>query len=478
VRPVTDGVLAGERVHAFGADVLGDLDATAVAGLIARRELSAIEVVQAAIARAERVEPLLCAIQTTDYERALDAAAVPGTGPFAGVPTFVKDNTDVAGLPSTQGSEAFVRPAAARSDAPMTTLLRGLGLVNLGKSRMPEFGLGAASEYMTQPPVRNPWNTRHSPGASSGGAAALVAAGVVPIAHANDGGGSTRIPAACCGLVGLKPTRGRLAPGPTERLLPVDVVGEGVLTRSVRDTARAFAGFERQYRAPNLPPIGVVDGPSRRRLRIGVVYESVNGAKTDDDTRRAVADTADLLADLGHRVEPIEVPFDRQFETDFTVYWGAIATVLSLLGGQIYRAKIDRSRLDGLTLGLARFWRRHVLQTPAALWRLRRSRDVYAELATTVDAVISPVLCHAPPEIGYLAPTLPFDVLFERLRQYAAFTPLQNAAGAPGLSLPLGVSTDGLPIGVHFSGAHGDERTLLEIAFEIEAARPFRRIQD
>ncbi|MDT4939080.1 MAG: amidase, partial [Pseudonocardiales bacterium] len=202
-------------MHAFGDDVLGDLDGTALARLIVAREVSAVEVIEAAIARAEQVEPALDAVQVTDYERARASARQPRPGPFGGVPTFVKDNTDVAGLPTSHGSEAF-RGNVAKADAPFTTMLTGLGLVSLGKSRLPEFGLNASTEFMTQPPTRNPWNPAYSSGASSGGAAALVAAGVVPLAHANDGGGSIRIPAACCGLVGLKPTRGRVAPGPTE----------------------------------------------------------------------------------------------------------------------------------------------------------------------------------------------------------------------------------------------------------------------
>lgn len=466
--------MAGRRLHAFGDDALGEHDATALATLIESGQLSAAEVFEATVARADRVRELN-AIVVDDVERGRQRALAPRPGVFSGVPTIVKDNTDVAGLPTNHGSEAFTGRVAT-ADAPFTTMLAGLGLINFGKSRLPEFGLNAATEFMTQPPTRNPWHLDHSPGASSGGAAALVASGVLPIAHANDGGGSIRIPAACCGLVGLKPTRGRFAPGHTERLLPVDVISEGVLTRSVRDTARAFAGLERQYRAPDLPPIGVVEGPSQRRLRVGLVLDSINGVKTEDQTRTAVSDTAELLATAGHHVEEVELPLGPRFADDFGIYWGLLATALRGFGNRIYDVELDRSKLDGLTRGLSRHFTRHALQMPAAIARLRRSRVHYARMFTKVDVVVSPVLAHPAPPIGYLSPTVPFADLFKRLNEYAIFTPLHNAAGSPGLSLPLGSTADGIPIGVHLSAGHGDERTLLELAFEIEAARPWRRI--
>ena len=464
------------RVHAFGDDALADHDATALAELLRSKQISATELVQAAITRADKVAELN-GIQTTDYERALRTATRPAPGPFSGVPTFIKDNTDVAGLPSGQGSESFTAKPA-KSHAPTTRQLLGLGLINLGKSTLPEFGLNASTEYMTWPPTRNPWNPAYSPGASSGGAAALVASGVVPIAHANDGGGSIRIPAACCGLVGLKPTRGRLAPNLHERVMPVQIISEGVLTRSVRDTARAFAGMEREYRAKNLPPIGAVEGPAKRRLRIGVAFESVSDAVTDADTRAAVGDTAQLLADLGHHVSTAEITIPRVFEDDFGLYWGVLAFLLQRLGSRIYGVPVDKDKLDGLTRGLADHFRRNRRSVPAALIRLRRSREQYAQMFAHCDVVVSPVLAHTTPELGYLSPTVPFDELFARLRRYVAFTPLNNAAGSPAMSLPLGTSSEGLPIGVQFNGGHGDERTLLELAFELEAAQPFRRIQD
>src|SRR5579875_1547593 len=218
------------RVHSFGDDALGELDAVAVAAAIASGERSADEVAAAAIARAELVEPRLHAIAY----RAFDTARAAGAGALRGVPTFVKDNTDVRGMPTNHGTDAFVAKPARR-DGAYTRQYLSTGMTVLGKSRLPEFGFNASTEYRVAEPVRNPWHTEYSAGASSGGSAALVAAGVVPLAHAHDGGGSIRVPAAAAGLVGLKPTRGRHVDGEQARHLPINMVGEGVLTRTVRD---------------------------------------------------------------------------------------------------------------------------------------------------------------------------------------------------------------------------------------------------
>ena len=461
-----------EQVHAYGDDVLADHDGIALAALIRSGELSRREVVEAALLRARKVDGALHAVQVLDEVRAIGAVVRPG--PFSGVPTFVKDNTDLAGYPTNHGSEAFTAEPATR-DAPFAKVLLRQGLVPLGKSRLPEFGLNASTEFMTQDPVRNPWDTDYSAGASSGGAAALVAAGVVPLAHANDGGGSIRIPAAACGLVGLKPTRGRFVPTAPERVLPVNLVGEGVVTRTVRDSAHFFASAERVRRARPLAPVGLVEGPADRRMRIGLVLDSVMGIPTDDETRAAVLATAELLSGLGHEVVEMPTPMDRQFADDFLLYWGLLGFLTTKIPARAL-PELDRSRLDAFTLGLARYYRTRRRETVGALRRLRASRFVYADALRAYDAVLTPVLGHTTPPIGHLSPTVPFEELLQRLIAYTGFTPLNNATGSPAISLPLGATTTGLPIGVHLMGKHGDERTLLELAYELEAAKPFRRL--
>ncbi len=464
-------------VHAFGDDVLGDADATRIAEMVHTKQITSAEACGAAVRRAELMQPVVNAVEYADYERAMTSAGASSDGPFAGVPTFVKDNVDVAGLPTSYGTDAFVAKPAAK-DSPVVTQLRALGLNVLGKSRLPEFGFSASTEYLRREPVRNPWDPAYSSGASSGGAGALVAAGVVPLAHANDGGGSIRIPAAVCGLVGLKPTRGRLVADLADNRLPVRIVTQGVLTRSVRDTARFYAGAESYWRNPKLPPIRSVEGPSRTRLRVGVVLDSVTGVATDDETRACVFATAELLSSLGHAVEEVPLPVSRQFEEDFSLYWGLLGLLLSTTGRRVFDPDFDVALTDNLTQGLARMCRQQLVRTPGMLYRLRKSTQEYRKVFLGHDVLLSPVLGHTTPLIGHLSPTLPFDELFARLQAYVGFTPLNNAAGGPAISLPLGRTSRGLPIGCHVSADLGDERTLLELAYELEEARPWPRIQD
>jgi amidase len=461
-------------VHAFGDDILGNHDAVALAKLVATGEVTPQELASAAAARARRVDPELHAI-AVDTFRAPRYASTPG-GRLYGVPTFLKDNTDVRGLPTNHGTDAYLAKPAKRDGAFARQYL-STGMTALGKSRLPEFGFNASTEFMTKEATRNPWHTDHSVGASSGGSAALVAAGVVPIAHANDGGGSIRIPAACAGLVGLKPSRHRHIDGELARHLPINMISEGVLTRTVRDTATFVAAAEDHWRNPALPPIGLVSGPADRRLRIGLVTTSIVDAPIDAPTLAAVERTAALLEKAGHVVEPLTLPIDRQFADDFLQYWGLLGDLSAATGKLTLDRSFDRKRLDGLTLGLQAYHRRNLRRTPGALRRMRHIKDQYATMFARVEVVLSPVLAHVAPRIGELSPTVPFDELIARLQHYVAFTPLHNIAGAPAISVPMGLSDDGLPIGVQLAAAYGDERTLIETAFLLEQEQAFPRIE-
>ncbi len=446
-----------------------DLDAVAMAALVRRGEASPQELARDAIAR---VDPELAAVECAAYDTPLLG---PPDGALYGVPTFVKDNTDVAGMPTNHGTAAFTARPASRHGRYARQFL-STGMTVLGKSRLPEFGFNAGSEYETAAPVRNPWNLDRSPGASSGGAAALVASGAVPIAHANDGGGSIRIPAACCGLVGLKPSRDRHVRADQDQHLPVHIGSEGVLTRTVRDTAAFVAASEDYWRNPALPPIGLVEGPSRRRLRVGLVLDTVTGAVVDAQTRAAVENTAKLLERLGHDVSPVPLPVGAQFVDDFLLYWGFLAALVASAGRFVFSRDFDATRLDGLTQGLRRHYLRNTHHSPGALSRLRRVPRVYAGMFRRHELVLSPVVAHIAPPLGHLSPTVPFDELLQRLVAYVAYTPLHNVAGAPAISLPMGMASEGVPIGVMLSAACGDERTLLEVAYALEAEQPWARL--
>lgn len=463
-------------LHAFCDDALGDDDAVALAARLRAKEVSAEEVQRAALARAGKVDPKLRAITARYLEitpavhhRAEQAA-------FAAIPTFIKDNVDVKGVPTGQGCP---RPPAAapRQHSRVVRQLMAQGFVILGKTALPEFGFNATTELAQASGTANPWNLSYSSGGSSGGAAALVAAGVVPVAHGNDGGGSIRIPAAACGLVGLKPSRGRLADAEGTTAMPIHIVAQGILSRTVRDTAHFYANVEKLQPAAKLRPIGTVEGPSKRRLRVGLVLDSTVST-TDNETRAAVLHTAKQLESAGHHVFEVGLPSALQtFADDFCLYYGLLAFLVHRAGKAVVGRHLDTQALDNLTLGLSAYYARRATSTPAMLYRLRRSSAVYAAMFDRCDVVLSPVLGHTTPLLGHLSPVNDFEAVFERLRTYASFTPLNNASGAPAISLPLGMTRNRLPIGVHFSAAHGDERTLLELAFELEQLMPWPKIQ-
>ena len=463
------------RVHAFADDALGHHDATGLVEELAAGRVSVPEVVDAAIARCERVAPGLGALAWTAYDRARAEAADPPGGFFAGVPFLVKDNCDVAGLPTQQGTDAF-RARPAERDGDFARMAHATGLVTLGKSQLSEFGFNAAAEHARLGPVRSPWDTGRTAGASSAGSAALVAAGAVPIAHANDGGGSIRIPAAVNGLVGLKPTRGRLAQDRMLREMPLRIVADGVVTRSVRDTAAFLRESEKVFRDLRLPPVGDVRRPGTKRLRVAVVTESVGGRAASPEMAARTWEVARRLEELGHRVEAAPPPVPAGFADDFLLYWGALALAMVRGGRLSFGRTWDRGRLDDLTLGLDRHVRRRLHRLPGATRRLTASHRTTAAAFRTHDVVLTPTLAHATPPVGHLDPAQGHEALVERLLGWVAFTPLQNATGDPAVSLPLARDAAGLPVGMMLTARRGREAALLELALELEEAVGFPRI--
>ncbi|KRA30867.1 MULTISPECIES: amidase [unclassified Nocardioides] len=462
------------RVHAFSDDPLGDLDAVGLAEHLGAGKVSAKEVVEAAISRIEKVAGELNPMAFTAYDRARVDAATPGDAFFAGVPTLVKDNVDVVGMPTMSGTDAWV-PRPAKKDGDFAQMYLATGLIPLGKSQLSEYGFSASAEHPRLGAVRTPWNTDHTAGASSAGSGALVAAGAVPIAHANDGGGSIRIPASVNGLVGLKPTRGRLAQDKIMREMPIRIVADGVLTRTVRDTAAFYREAERVHRNLALPPIGDLTRPIKRRLRIALNTSGV-GRGADPETRALTEKTAAMLEDLGHTVTETEVPIGPGFADDFLLYWALLAQAMLTTGRPMHGRSWSKAKHDNLTIGLARHARRNIHRVPGAITRLKRA-NAHAELFhEKYDVSLTPTLGCSTPPVGHLDPTQSYDVVIDKLMDWVAFTPWQNVTGAPAISLPLATAANGLPQGMMFGAAPGQESLLIELAYELEQACPFARI--
>lgn len=463
-------------VSAFDDDALGELDAVGVVDAIKSGEISRAEAVEAAIARTQKVNPQLNGLAYEAFDRARARAAAQHSygGYFDGVPTFVKDNVQAAGMPMMEGTDAW-EPRPAATDGEFARAYLGTGLTPLGKTQLSEFGFSGSAEHPRLGAVRNPWDTERTAGASSSGSGAFVAAGVVPIAHANDGGGSIRIPASCNGLVGLKPSRGRLPLDKDMRQMPIRIVANGVVTRSVRDTAAFYREVEKTWRNPRLEPIGDITGPGRSRLRVGVFTKSVI-REASPEVRERTLQAAALLEQMGHRVEYLDrPPVPASFVDDFLLYWALLSFALVRGGKQRFGPSFDRSKLDNLTLGLERHAGRNLYRLPVAITRLASLRRRMLKDVSAYDVLLTPTLAEEPPRIGHLDPMADYDQIISRLVDWVAFTPLQNVTGDPAISLPLAVSESGLPIGAMLSARLGQDATLLELAYELEAANAFRR---
>ncbi len=462
---------------------LAFLDATAQAELVRRGEVRPAELVEAAIERAELLNPKLNAIVTPMYEHAREASK--GTlpdGPFHGVPFLLKDIlATYAGVRMTSGSR-FLQDFVPDHDSELVTRLKRTGLVVMGKTNTPEFGILPTTEPQLFGAARNPWKPDRSTGGSSGGAAAAVAAGIVPFAHANDGGGSIRIPASCCGLFGLKPTRARVPLGPDMGDIMGGLVAEHVVARSVRDSAAlldATAGPEvgDPYCAP--PPRRLYAeeaGYAPGRLRIAFSTQAPSGAKIHPDCASAVHDVARLCAELGHEVTEAAPEIDGlMLVKAFTTVWAA-GTASAIDGmGMLAGRPAKAEYFEPLTWALYEKGRRVTaaayLLAQTALQRIARDMGRFM---VKYDAWLTPTLAEPPLPLGAFdsPPSNPLRG-FDRAVEYVPFTPIANATGQPGMSVPLFWNSEGLPVGTHFFGRFGEEDLLFRLAAQLEAARPW-----
>jgi amidase len=468
-----------KSIHAFQDDILGNLDATGIAESIRSKQVSTKEVVEATIARIEKVNPILNAVVLNTFEEALNAKGSNKNGFFYGVPTYIKDNDHIKGYPTQLGTKTFKAPIA-ENNGKFVDMMLSTGLNIMGKSTMPEFGLNCSTENLKYGITRNPWSSDHTPGGSSSGSGALVASGVVAIAQANDGAGSTRIPAACCGLVGLKPSRDRLTNFDGSEFMPVNIGYQGVLTRSVRDTAAFYAEAEKFYKNPKLPAMGLVKDPLKRRLKVAIMENPAAGqaGSVDEDTYRVMMETVALLDSLGHEVEQIKIPVDMgEMMKHYLNYYGFLAFMMTRFGKLIVKAPVNLSEVEPFTYGLANLFKKNIFDFPTSVNTLKNIvPELEKQIFDQFDILLTPVTSIRTPEIGYLSPLLSSKEILKRSSFYAPFPGMQNATGAPALALPMGRDSRGLPLGMQFSAALGQDALLLELAFEIEAAQPWKHL--
>jgi amidase len=457
-----------------------ELDATALAAAVRIGDLSPREIVTCAIERIES-DPEINAVVGQRFDEALAEvdAGLPD-GPLTGVPTLVKPlGTDVAGLAATRGCRLFA-DKIAQADSESVRRYRAAGMVVLGTSNTPEFGLNASTEPALHGPTRNPWRRTHSPGGSSGGSAAAVASGLVPVAHATDGGGSIRIPASMCGLFGLKPSRGRISPAPHPATLAGVTSVQHAVTRSVRDSALLLdvAAGPLHGDAYGIPTparsfsaaVDIEPG----RLRVGLVTHLLNGPETHPDCVAAAEHGARLLESLGHEVVPMEPVWDSAHVQATS---GVLMGTAFVVAVEDRLVELGRDLRDDDLEPFGRVLFEHY-RSVRAVDLVRASQQAQligwkvGQLFDQVDVLLTPVLCQPTPELGYLDVQRP-EVMYERATQFSAWTTTFNVTGMPAMSVPLAADSSGLPLGVHVVADYAGEDLLLSLAGQLERAAPW-----
>jgi amidase len=457
--------------------------ASELASMVRTGEVSSRELVEISLERIEELNPQLNAFVDVDAERALAVAdeVQPGDErPFAGVPIAIKNNRPVNGLRLTYGC-SLMKDFVADYDHNVTRRLRDAGFVIVGSTTLPEYGILPVSEARLFGPTRNPWDLERTPGGSSGGSAAAVASGMVPVAHGNDGGGSIRIPAACCGLVGLKPSRGRISAAPElgDSSLGID----GVLTRTVADTAAildVLEGYETgdaTWAPPPSEPFVRSAAGAPGRLRIAATtLAPIAEAIVDPMAAQAVTDAAELLRSLGHEVVEVEPPWllEGLQELFGAVFSNHIALSIAYSGAVAGREPAEQDMEPMSWAIYSMIQKLGAVQGMAAAVQLQAHSRRLVSFLAPYDALLTPALAERPLPLGTLDTAAPEPMsTFTRSGLFTPFTPVFNASGQPGISLPLFQGEDGLPLGVQIVGRPAGEAALLALAAQLEEAQPW-----
>ncbi len=463
-------------------DEINHHDGLGLAHLVRSGQVSASELLEAVIARTERVNPQLNAVASRLYEASAQAAETPRPGPFMGVPFAAKEiGAMIAGAPITSGSRSTAG-AVAPFDNELVTRVRALGLNIFCTTTSPEMGLNFVTESELHGATRNPWRLELTPGGSSGGASALVAAGVLPLAHANDGGGSIRVPAALCGLFGMKSTRGRSPAGPIMEAFG-GMVSDGVVSRSVRDSAGFLDGIcAPELGAPYFAPPRERDflsevGRDPGRLRIALMRR-VPGRQADPECIAAVEDAAALLAALGHDVieDQPTYDFERVSHAHYRIAAATTGAMVQMMGA-MRGVPVGEDELDVLTRIFLRQARVDgAIDYVQAVMTTREVGRQVSEFMQDYDVLLSPAVARLRVPVGELHftdDTLSLEDIRNTLMDFATFTPVQNATGHPAASVPLFWTADGLPVGIQIAGRFGGEGVLFRLASQLEAARPW-----
>jgi amidase len=458
-------------------------DALGLAELVKWGKVSPPELLEAAIERVEARNPAVNAVvmKLYDYGRKMIAEGLP-EGPFRGVPYLMKDLTaSIAGVPMTRGSKFFADTPPAASDSEHVKRLRRAGLVIFGRTNTCELGLSLTCEPRQYGPTKNPWDLTRISGGSSGGAAAAVGARMLPMAHATDGFGSIRAPAACCGLVGLKPTRARNTMSPITGEGLGGLSAEHAVTLSVRDCAAlleatAGAGPGDPYVAPAASrPFLREIGADAGRLRIAFTTKTPNGASVEAESLRALADTVRLCADLGHTVEEANPEVDSALVVPTFLTLAAANTVVNLASHPTAGRPPRDDEVEKVTMATGRLGERvtgadYVRATQTA-HRLGRQM---AAFHLRWDVLLTPGLATLPPKLGWIDMMLDdVDEYWRRVFHFSPFTVWFNLTGQPAMMLPLGVSAEGLPLATQLVGRYGEEATLFRLGSQLEKARPW-----